>query len=105
MSKSNPFKWHHYEASIILCCVRWYCTYPLSYRQVAEIVNERGMEVNHTTVLILLAKYYLTLEKLYLCLISHQASKMDENYCFMRLHYSVWHCNASVVNEFKSKFL
>lgn len=50
MSKSNPFKWRHYEANIILRCVRWYLTYPLSYRQVAEMVNERGMDVHHTTV-------------------------------------------------------
>ena len=50
MSKSNPFKWRHYQAQIILRCVRWYCSYPLSYRQVAEMVNERGMDVHHTTV-------------------------------------------------------
>ena len=39
-----------YEANIILRCVRWYCSYPLSYRQLAEMVNERGMDVHHTTV-------------------------------------------------------
>jgi transposase-like protein len=50
MSKSNPFKWRHYQPEIILLCVRWYLTYPLSYRQVAEIVNERGLDVHHTTV-------------------------------------------------------
>ena len=50
MSKSNPFKWRHYQPEIILLCVRWYLTYPLSYRQVAEMVNERGVDVNHTTV-------------------------------------------------------
>ncbi len=42
MSKSNPFKWRHYKPEIILLCVRWYLTYPLSYRQVAEMVNERA---------------------------------------------------------------
>ncbi len=50
MSKSNPFKWRHYQPEIILLCVRWYLIYPLSYRQVAEIVNERGLDVHHTTV-------------------------------------------------------
>ncbi len=49
MFKSNSFKWRHYEAEIILCCVRWYLSYPLSYRQVAEIVNERGLDIHHTT--------------------------------------------------------
>ncbi len=50
MLKSNPFKWRHYQAEIILLSVRWYLTYPLSYRQVAEIVNERGLDVHHVTV-------------------------------------------------------
>jgi len=50
MPKSNPFKWRHYESEIILLCVRWYLSYPLSYRQVAEMVNERGLDVHHVTV-------------------------------------------------------
>lgn len=50
MFKSNPFKWRHYEAEIILSCVRWYLSYPLSYRQVAEMVNERGLDIDHTTI-------------------------------------------------------
>lgn len=44
MTKSSLFKWRHYEAQIILSCVRWYLSYPLSYSQVAEMVNEWGME-------------------------------------------------------------
>ena len=63
MSKSNPFKWCHYEANIILRCVRWYCTYPLSYRQVAEMVNERGMDVHHTTVFRWVQKYGPEIDK------------------------------------------
>jgi len=35
---------------MILLCVRWYLTYPLSYRQVAEMVLERGLDVHHTTI-------------------------------------------------------
>ncbi len=27
---------------------RWYLTYPLSYRQVAEMVNEQGLDIHHT---------------------------------------------------------
>ena len=30
MPKSNPFKWRHYQTEIILLCVRWYLTYPMS---------------------------------------------------------------------------
>lgn len=50
MSSSNPFKWRHYQAEIILLSVRWYLSYPLSYRQVTEIVNERGLNVDHSTI-------------------------------------------------------
>ncbi len=63
MSKSNPFKWRHYEAQIILRCVRWYLSYPLSYRQVAEMVNERGLDVHHTTVFRWVQEYGPELDK------------------------------------------
>ena len=63
MSKSNPFKWRHYEPEIILLCVRWYLTYPLSYRQVAEMVNERGLDVHHTTIYRWVQQYAPELDK------------------------------------------
>jgi len=55
MPESSLFKWRHYQPDIILCCVRWYLSYPLSYRQVEELITERGLPVDHSTVLILLA--------------------------------------------------
>ena len=63
MSKSNPFKWRHYEPEIILLCVRWYLTYPLSYRQVAEMVNERGLNVHHSTIYRWVQRYGPELDK------------------------------------------
>ena len=48
MNSKSPFKLRHYQSDIILLCVRWYLSYLLSYRQVAEVVNETGMEVDHT---------------------------------------------------------
>lgn len=46
----NPFKWRHHEPEIILLCVRWYCRFQLSYRDLEEIMRERGLTVDHTTV-------------------------------------------------------
>jgi IS6 family transposase len=46
----SPFKWRHFEPSLILLCVRWYCRYQLSYRDVEEMMCERGLEVDHSTV-------------------------------------------------------
>lgn len=43
--------------------MRWYLTYPLSYRQVAEMVNERGLDVHHTTVYRWVQRYAPELEK------------------------------------------
>jgi IS6 family transposase len=46
----SPFKWRHFEPTIILLCVRWYCRYSLSYRDLEEMMSERGLCVDHTTV-------------------------------------------------------
>lgn len=43
------FKWRHFEAEIILLCVQWYLRYALSYRDLEEIMAERGLSVDHTT--------------------------------------------------------
>ena len=47
---SSPFKWRHFEPTIILLCVRWYCRYQLSYRDVEEMMKERGLDIDHSTV-------------------------------------------------------
>jgi len=46
----SSFKWRHFEPSLILLCVRWYCRYQLSYRDVEEMMRERGLDVDHSTV-------------------------------------------------------
>jgi transposase, IS6 family len=46
----SPFKWRHFEPAIILLCVRWYRRYQLSYRDLEEMMRERGLSVDHTTV-------------------------------------------------------
>lgn len=50
MSQPSPFKWRHFEAEIILLCVRWYLRYALSYRDLEEMLLERGVHVDHTTI-------------------------------------------------------
>jgi transposase, IS6 family len=46
----SSYKWRHYEPAIILLCVRWYCRYQLSYRDVEEMMHERGLDIDHSTV-------------------------------------------------------
>ena len=44
------FKWRQTEPELILCAVRWYLRYSLSLRDVEELLEERGLEADHTTV-------------------------------------------------------
>ena len=46
---TNPFTWRHYRGEIILLCVRWYLRYGLSYRDLEEMMTERGLALVHTT--------------------------------------------------------
>jgi len=48
--KDNPFKWKHYESEIILLNVRWSLKSSLSYRNPEEMMNERGLDVVHSTI-------------------------------------------------------
>jgi transposase, IS6 family len=50
MSNASPFKWRHFQAEIILLCVRWYLRYSVSYRDLEEMTMERGLQVDHTTI-------------------------------------------------------
>jgi hypothetical protein len=43
MKKPAEFKWKHYEPEMILLTVRWYLRYNLSFRDLVEIMEERGL--------------------------------------------------------------
>ena len=40
----------HYPLEVMLVCVRWYAAYPLSFRHLEEMMTERGVFVDHSTV-------------------------------------------------------
>ena len=52
MTKSRPveFKWRQFEPQLILMAVGWYLRFSLSYRDVEELLQERGMSADHVTV-------------------------------------------------------
>jgi len=52
MGKKRPvlFRGRHFQDEIILVCVRWYLRYSLSYRDVEEMMIERGLCVDHSTI-------------------------------------------------------
>src|SRR5512138_1642180 len=52
MRESRPalFRGRQFRDESIVLCVRWYLRYPLSYRNVEEMMAERGLTVDHSTI-------------------------------------------------------
>jgi transposase, IS6 family len=52
MRKNRPalFRGRHFEDEIIILCVRWYLRYSLSYRDLEEMMAERGLSLDHSTI-------------------------------------------------------
>jgi IS6 family transposase len=63
MSQPKLFKYRHFEPEIILLCLRWYLRYSLSYRDLEEMMVERGLNVDHTTIYRWVQRYAPLLEK------------------------------------------
>jgi transposase-like protein len=57
------FKGSQFERDIILWAVRWYVAYPISYRQLEEMMGERGVTVDHSTLNRWVIKYAPEFEK------------------------------------------
>jgi len=57
------FKGAHFPQDMILTGVRWYVAYPLSTRQVEELMRERGVHVEHATINRWVIKYSPPLEE------------------------------------------
>ncbi len=56
------FKGCHFPKDVILMGIRWYVSYPLSYRHVEELMEERGISLDHATVNRWVVKYSPALE-------------------------------------------
>lgn len=50
MEMQGEFEWRHFKGEIILWAVRWYCKYGISYRGLEEMMRERGVDIDHTTI-------------------------------------------------------
>ncbi len=50
MSKIDPFKYYKTSPQIIKLAVMYYVRFPLSLRQVEDILHERGIDICHETV-------------------------------------------------------
>jgi transposase-like protein len=50
ITATNPFKGRQFPGEVIVLCVRWYLRYPLAYEHVAELLAERGLEVDPSCI-------------------------------------------------------
>jgi putative transposase len=57
------FKGRHFDATVIVLCVRWYLSYKLSSRDLREMMAERGVDLAHTTILRWVQRYAPEFEK------------------------------------------
>jgi transposase, IS6 family len=57
------FKWRQFEPEVILLAIGWYLRFSLSYRDVEELLAERGLSVDHVTVWRWVQRYAPELER------------------------------------------
>ena len=62
-NNKNPFKGRQFPAQVILWAVRWYLQFPISYRDLACMLADRGVWVDHTTLFRWIQAYAPELEK------------------------------------------
>lgn len=80
------FRGRHFDRSIIILCVRWYITYKLSYRDLVEMMAERGVYISHTTILRWVQRFVPEFEKRWDCYARPVGTswRVDETYIKVR---------------------
>jgi len=76
------FKGRHHQQDMILQCVRWYVAYPHSYRDLEELMQERGYVVDHSTIQRWVVHYSPLIEKAFRNIKKRTALRwrLDETY-------------------------
>jgi transposase-like protein len=63
LSIDELFKGRHFDREIIILCVRWYLRFKLSFRDLVEMMAERGIDLAHTTIMRWIQHYVPEFEK------------------------------------------
>lgn len=83
----NAFKGRHFSGEVVLWAVRWYCKYGISYRDLEQMMAERGVQVDHATIHRWVQHYAPQMEKRlrwqWRCLRS-RSWRVDETYIKVR---------------------
>ena len=81
-SVSGLFKWRQFEPEVILLAVGWYLRFSLSYRDVEELLAERGVHADHATVWRWVQRYAPEMERRVRSRLrpTNDSWRMDETY-------------------------
>ena len=84
----------HFDRTIIILCVRWYTTYKLGYRDLVEMMAERGVILSHTTILRWVQRYVPEFEKRWRRYARPVTTswRMDETYIRVRGRWTYLYC-------------
>jgi transposase-like protein len=63
IARDRIYRRRGFDAEIIELCVRWYISYRLSYRDLVELMADRGVAVSHTTIMRWVIRYVPEFEK------------------------------------------
>ena len=101
------FKGSHFPKDVILKAIRWYVAYPLSYRHVEELMEERGINLDHATVNRWVVKYSPALEGQFRQLRKPIGKKwrMDETYIKVKGQWTYYYRAVDKENQTIDFFL
>src|ERR1700746_1807550 len=91
IARDPIYRRRRFQSELIELCVRWYLTYRLSYRDLVEMMAERGVTVSHSTILRWVQRYVPEFEKRWARYARriHSSWRMDETAVSVRggAHY------------------
>jgi transposase-like protein len=96
---TNDFKWKHFTPELILWCLRWYGSTSMSYANLSDMLQERGISVNRSTIYRWCIEYSPKLRKK---LRRHQFIQADTSWQLDKTYVKVkgkWHYLYRAINK------
>ena len=86
LSVDELFDRRHFDREVIILCVRWYLRDKLSFRDLVEMMAERGLPIAHTTIMRWVQRYAPQFEKRWnrFAIAPGRSWRVDETYLKIR---------------------
>jgi transposase-like protein len=80
------FAGRHFDREVIILCVRWYLRFKLSFRDLVEMMGERGLSIAHTTIMRWVQRYAPEFERRWnrFARMAGRSWRVDETYVKIR---------------------